>query len=227
MKKQNLNGGKMVVEEFLESRLVNTRTIHILGAGLNKERTAHTAVSELATRGWRVVPIHPRDSGATISGIPIRNEIEDGVELELVVLFLAPERARNAVRKLLLKNLDNPPLVWFQPGAEDDTAINWLKDAGWHTIFDDCIVEYAERKELNRTPSLVPWFRQIQDTDDSGCSIWSVHEVEEDANLPVTELEWIGDLIDLQLSNQIIPKYIRGLKENNETIENCARRLAN
>ena len=107
----------MIVDDILESRIVDTRTIHILGAGLNKDRTAHTAVGELSKRGWRVVPIHPRDSGATISGIPIRSMIEEGVELELVVLFLAPERARDAVRKLLLKNLENPPLVWFQPGA--------------------------------------------------------------------------------------------------------------
>ena len=73
------SGGKMIVERIIESRLVNTRSIHILGAGLNKERNAHTAVGELKKRGWRVVPIHPRDSGATISGIPIRTEIEDGV----------------------------------------------------------------------------------------------------------------------------------------------------
>ena len=217
----------MVVERIIESRLVNTRSIHILGAGLNKERNAHTAVGELKKRGWRVVPIHPRDSGATISGIPIRTEIEDGVELELIVLFLAPERARDAVRKLLLKNPINPPLVWFQPGAEDEIAINWLEDAGWQTVYDDCIVKFAERENLNRAPSLVPWFRQIQDTDDSGCSIWSVHEVHDDSKLPLTELEWIGDLIDLQLSNHIIPRYIRDLKKNNETIEDCARRLAN
>lgn len=217
----------MIVDDILESRIVDTRTIHILGAGLNKDRTAHTAVGELSKRGWRVVPIHPRDSGATISGIPIRSIIEEGVELELVVLFLAPERARDAVRKLLLKNLENPPLVWFQPGAEDEIAINWLKEAGWITVYDDCLVKFAERRKLNRTPSLVPWFRQIQDTDDSGCSIWSVHEADEDSKLPKTTIEWIGDLIDLKSSKHTVPKYIRSLREGQESLEDCARRLAN
>ena len=119
----------MVVNESIKPRLVNSRSIHIVGAGLNKERTAHTAVGELSQRGWRVVPIHPRDAGATISGIPIRPNIEKDVELEVLVLFLAPERARNEVKKLLLRELETPPIVWFQPGAEDETAISWLNDA--------------------------------------------------------------------------------------------------
>ena len=121
----------MASEISLGNKLVEFRSIHILGAGLNKERNAHSAVSELAQRGWRAVPIHPRDAGATISGIPIRDEIENGVEMEVIVLFLAPQRAQDVVRNLLIKNPENPPLVWFQPGAEDDMAISWLNDAGW------------------------------------------------------------------------------------------------
>jgi len=216
----------MVVNESIKSRLVNSRSIHILGAGLNKERTAHTAVGELSQRGWRVVPIHPRDAGATISGIPIRPNIEKGVELEVVVLFLAPERARNEVKKLLLRELETPPIVWFQPGAEDETAISWLNDAGWAVVYDDCIVRFTERNDLTRPPSFVPWFRQVQDSDDSGCSVWSVHECQEESILPSTDLEWVGDLIDLKFSNHIVPKYIRSLAEESEDLEDCGRRLS-
>ena len=216
----------MVVKEDTESRLVNSRSIHILGAGLNKERTAHTAVGELSQRGWRVVPIHPRDAGATISGIPIRPNIEKGVEIEVFVLFLAPERARNEVKKLLLRELETPPIVWFQPGAEDETAISWLNDAGWSIVYDDCIVRFIERNDLTRPPLCIPWFRQVQDNDDSGCSVWSVHEYQEDSVLPSTHLEWVGDLIDLKFSNHIVPKYIRSLVEKGENLENCGRRLA-
>ena len=149
--------------------------------------------------------------------MPIRYEIERGVELDVVVLFLAPERTRNAVRNLLLREIENPPLIWFQPGAEDETTISWLNDAGWDFVYNDCIVKYVERNNLRRTISQFPWFRQVQDKDDSGCSICTVHEASDDVDLPNTKLEWVGDLVDLLLSSNVIPKYIRSLVNENES----------
>ncbi len=88
-----------------------TKFVHILGAGLNSEKPANSAVKDLSERGWNPIPIHPKDAGASISGYPIRPMIEDGIGPEIVVLFLAPERAREAVRKLLLRNHETPPLI--------------------------------------------------------------------------------------------------------------------
>ena len=217
----------MLDEESLVSKISGINSMHIIGAGLNKERTAHTAVGEISQRGWRVVPVHPRDAGATVSGSPIRSELEDGIELELVVLFLAPERAQKVVKKLLLKNLHHPPLIWYQPGAEDETSINWLEEAGWKVVYNDCIVRFLERNNMVISKMPLPWFRQVIDSDESGCSIWTVHEFGESSDLPVTKVEWVGDLLELEQSNHIIPKYIRGLVNENENLEDCARRLAN
>ena len=217
----------MLDEESLVSAISDINSVHIIGAGLNKERTAHTAVGEISQRGWRVVPVHPRDAGATVSGSPIRSELEDGIELELVVLFLAPERAQKVVKKLLLKNLHHPPLIWYQPGAEDETSINWLEEAGWKVVYNDCIVRFLERNNMVVSKIPLPWFRQVIDSDESGCSIWTVHEFGESSDLPVSKVEWVGDLLELEQSNHIIPKYIRGLVNENEDLENCARRLAN
>lgn len=217
----------MLDEESLVSAISDINSVHIIGAGLNKERTAHTAVGEISQRGWRVVPVHLRDAGATVSGSPIRPELEDGIELELVVLFLAPERAQKVVKKLLLKNLHHPPLIWYQPGAEDETSINWLEEAGWKVVYNDCIVRFLERNNMVISKIPLPWFRQVIDSDESGCSIWTVHEFGESSDLPVSKVEWVGDLLELEQSNHIIPKYIRGLVNENEDLENCARRLAN
>ncbi len=217
----------MLDEESLVSAISDINSVHIIGAGLNKERTAHTAVGEISQRGWRVVPVHLRDAGATVSGSPIRPELEDGIELELVVLFLAPERAQKVVKKLLLKNLHHPPLIWYQPGAEDETSINWLEEAGWKVVYNDCIVRFLERNNMVISKIPLPWFRQVIDSDESGCSIWTVHEFGESSDLPVSKVEWVGDLLELEQSNHIIPKYIRGLVNENENLENCARRLAN
>ena len=205
----------------------NTEFVHILGAGLNSERPANNAVQDLSERGWNPVPIHPRDAGGSIAGHPIRSTIEDGIQTDIVVLFLAPERAREVVKKLLITNPDYSPLVWFQEGAEDEVAENWLNDAGWNFVKQDCIVRFVQRYDLFREPQVIPWFKQVQSDNESGCSVWSVHEYLEDCKKPTTELEWVGDLRDLESSYMTIPNYIRSLRKEGESLEECARRLAN
>ena len=201
-------------------------SIHVFGAGLNAERTSHTAVPELRKRGWRVVPVHPRDAGACIEGVPIRGSVEAGTPLEVAVLLLAPERARAQVRRWLMTNVARPPLVWFQPGAEDDMALEWLMDAGWDYVHADCIVRYSERHNLERPVVEVPWYRQVADEDGSQCSVWTAHEVDEHAAPPTTEVEWVGDLVDLETSTASVPTYIRNLRTDDESLEECARRLS-
>ena len=124
----------------LQSILSNTEVIHIYGAGLNSERPAHTAVGELRDRGWAVAPLHPRDAGATINGFPIRLELEDGIVPEVVVLFLAPERARAVVRNLIIRfEREEFPLVWFQIGAEDEQSRQALLEMDVPFVEHDCL----------------------------------------------------------------------------------------
>ena len=54
-----------------------------------------------------------------------------------------------------------------------------------------------------------------------------MHEFQEDSEKSETELEWIGDLRDLEFSKSSIPNYIRSLRDEGESLEECARRLAN
>ena len=86
-------------------------TIHVLGAGLNPEKPAHQAIHDLDGKGWRLVPVHPRDDGGAILGRPIRPALEDGIVPEIVVFFLAPERAKQAVRELTVRyGMESMPL---------------------------------------------------------------------------------------------------------------------
>ncbi len=213
--------------EQLKDLILQTKFVYILGAGINSEKPANSAVWDLSERGWNPIPIHPKDAGASIAGYPIRRSIEDGALTEIVVLFLAPERVREAVKGLLVTNYYSPPLVWFQHGSEDNITESWLDDAGWNYVKNDCIVRFAERHDLSRESVVIPWFKQVQSDDDSGCSVWSAHEFQEDSEKSETELEWIGDLRDLEFSKLSIPRYIRSLRNEDESLEECARRLAN
>ena len=215
----------------LQSKITAASVIHIFGAGVNSEKPAHKAVYELSARGWSVAPIHPRDAGATINGFPIRPSLDEGISPEIVVLFLAPERARGVVRSLILSQDHSQfPLVWFQHGAEDEDAISALEEMGADYVIDDCIVVNSNTNDLKCKNSILPqtWCLQIASEDGDGCSVWSVHS-SENAELDAlsTELEWVGSMDDLERSNHTIPRYIRSLKQESETLLQLANRLAN
>ena len=212
--------------QWITDAVVNAQSIHILGAGLNSARPAHQMIHDLDSRGWRLVPIHPRDAGSSILGRPIRPLIDEGIVPEIVVLFLAPERAKQAVTKMLMQYpQDNFPVIWFQIGALDDDTAEMLEQSGRRFVSEDCIVRYITRNDLYPRLKLnsSKWFRQISDEDGSGCSVWQAFS--DDVDLMSTELEWVGDLLDLEQSQHTIARYIRSLQRNDETLLETATRL--
>lgn len=216
--------------DILTKKIITSTTIHIYGAGLNKERPAHTAVKELSDRGWAISPIHPNDAGATIEGFPIRPELDEGITPEIVVLFLAPIRAKKVVKNLILRfPKENFPLVWFQLGAEDNDAIAALEEMNVEYVFDDCLVNHCIRHELVCSNSILPhkWCLQTAAESGDGCSSWSVHSTDS-ANLgvPHEALEWVGSIDELEHSEHVIPRYIRSLKDNDETLYELSLRLS-
>lgn len=224
-----VEGMTSLSEETLRSHVTNCSTIHIYGAGLNHERPAHTAVGELSDLGWACAPIHPRDAGGTISGFPIRPSLDDGIVPEIVVLFLAPQRAQAVVRDLIVRlGHENFPLIWFQRGAEDERSIEALDAMNAPYVANDCIVEYTGRNGLTCTHSILPqdFCLQTASEDGDGCSVWTIHS-SHDAHLsrPTHGLEWIGSLDDLTCSNHTIPRYIRSLRNESETLSELAQRL--
>ena len=214
----------------LKSILSSTEVFHIYGAGLNTQRPAHSAVSELQGRGWAVAPIHPNDGGATIEGFPIRPKLDDGVIPKVVVLFLAPERSRAVVRNLIVRfERDVFPLVWFQLGAEDEPSRQALEEMGVPYIEHDCLVRFTERHSLNCNSSPLPqqWCLQTASEDGDGCSVWSIHSsASASLSRPSQSLEWVGSLEDLAQSNHTIPRYVRSLKNSDETLQSLALRLS-
>ena len=87
-----------------------------------------------------------RDAGGSILGRPIRPRIQDGESPEVVVFFLAPERAKQAVMELIVRYERAAfLLLWFQPGSEHEGVLEMLNEAGIVHIVDDCIVRFVQR----------------------------------------------------------------------------------
>ena len=195
---------------------------------MNPKRPAHQAIYDLDKAGWRLVPVHPRDAGGSIAGRPIRASIEEGIVPEIVVFFLAPERAKHAVQNLLFRFArEAMPLLWFQPGSEHEDVLEMLNEAGLPHIVDDCIVRFVKRHHLSAAvPTKVgSWYRQIASEEGDGCSVWTVHEPDESLDPPTTRLEWCGDFDDLRISEHTIARYIRSLVQTDEGLQEAAMRL--
>ena len=208
------------------SFLRQTRSVHILGAGLNQDRPAHKAFHDMRGRGYRMIPVHPRDAGSTIEGMPIVPHPWASEEPELFVMFLSPVRTIALLRKWVIAGR-YIPFIWLQPGAESEEAIDLLRDADIPYSTGRCWVVTSLENDMSCEDPLprLPWALQTTSTDGDGCSVWRYFTAGSDFLLE-EPLEWVGDVMDLQTSNEQIPRYVRSLMVEGETLEDTAQRLA-
>ncbi len=206
--------------------LQTVRSVHIIGAGLRSDRPAHRAFHDAGDMGYRMIPVHPRDAGNTILGRPVRSHPWQNEEPELFVLFLSPDRVFASLREWLLEGR-KIPFVWLQPGAEREDVLEFLEDAGIRYSVGRCWVVTVTEGDLrcNQPLDAVPWFLQTVAQDGSECSLWRAFE----SGLDHTRdepLEWVGDLYDLEDSDETIARYVRSLRQENETLLDAAYRLS-
>lgn len=206
--------------------LQTVRSVHIIGAGLRSDRPAHRAFHDAGDMGYRMIPVHPRDAGNTILGRPVRSHPWQNEEPELFVLFLSPDRVFASLREWLLEGR-KIPFVWLQPGAEREDVLEFLENAGIRYSVGRCWVVTVTEGDLrcNQPLDAVPWFLQTVAQDGSECSLWRAFESGLD-HARDEPLEWVGDLYDLKDSDETIARYVRSLRQENETLLDAAYRLS-
>ncbi len=173
-----------------------------------------------------MVPIHPIDAGSTILGRPIRPHPWISEDPELFVIFLSAKSTLSELRKWLFGRR-NIPFIWLQPGAESQELEEVLSDLGINYSVGKCWVTTVVDENLNcdKPLPLQPWCLQTTSVDGSNCSVWR-HFPPGSDHVRDTPLEWTGDLIDLQYSNELIPQYVRSLVNDGETLEEASIRLS-
>ena len=206
--------------------LRDVQTVHIIGAGINSESPAHQAFLDAGDKGFRMVPVHTRDAGSSILGRPIRPNAWTTENPELIVFFLSPNSVYLELRKWLIEGR-NIPFIWLQPGAESPELEHLLSDLGIDHSTGRCWVVTVNQENLSCANPLPEqsWCLQTTSLDGSNCSIWQHFPVGSD-HIRNAPLEWVGDLMDLEHSNELIPRYIRSLAYDGETLEDVSARLS-
>jgi predicted CoA-binding protein len=115
--------------------LRETRTIALVGASPNPDRPAHGVMRYLLERGYRVIPVRPRDC-EDVLGVPCVASLDEIDEpIDLVDVFrraeAAPEHAREAVAV-------GAKAFWLQLGLRSDEARAICEGAGLDYVEDRC-----------------------------------------------------------------------------------------
>ena len=127
--------------------LVNTKTIAMVGASSNPERTSHGIMKKLQSVGYNVIPVNPNETEilgekcyASLKDIPIK--------IDLVNVFRRAETTIPIASEAI--NID-AKAIWLQLGIINEETATIAKQGGLTVIMDACIaVMHAILKVPNK-----------------------------------------------------------------------------
>lgn len=129
----------MKKEEILKSFVCAPSRVAAVGASPKVDRPVFRVMNYLAGAGFTLFPVNPRYSGKEILGCPCVPDLASMKEkVDVVALFLSAKMqtcVADDLKKLLYK-----PVVWFQPGAENEALAAALVAEGYEVVESDCLM---------------------------------------------------------------------------------------
>ena len=115
--------------------LSNTKTIAMIGASSNPEKTSHGIMNKLQSIGYRVIPVNPNETEilgekcyASLLDIPIQIDIVDVFRKAETTVPIAEEAVKIKAKAL-----------WLQSGIINEETATIAKQGGLWMIMDECI----------------------------------------------------------------------------------------
>jgi predicted CoA-binding protein len=118
----------------------------MVGASPNWVRPSNFAMKYLQGKGYRVIPVNPREAGKTILGEPVHARLADlPVPVDMVDIF-RNSAAAGAVtgEAMALAGTLAIKVVWMQLHVRHDEAARRAQAAGLTVVMDRCVkIEYG------------------------------------------------------------------------------------
>jgi predicted CoA-binding protein len=128
-------------EKILRSYVCAPSTVAMVGASPKKDRPVFTVMKYCLMHGFRIFPVNPQYAGHEILGCFCYAGIRQvPVVPDIVALFLSPKTHAPVREAMSAIESSGRPVVWMQPGAEDDESERLFLDAGFEVVRDDCIM---------------------------------------------------------------------------------------
>jgi len=126
-------------EEILKKYVCTPSRVAVVGASPKTDRPVFRVMNYLAGAGFVLFPVNPGYAGEEILGrscVAHLASLEEKVDV--AALFLSA-KMQEAIAEDLRK-LSYKPVVWFQPGAENDSLADVLEAEGYTVVRSDCMM---------------------------------------------------------------------------------------
>tara|TARA_B100000686_G_C16545959_1_gene839898 strand:- start:167 stop:736 length:570 start_codon:yes stop_codon:yes gene_type:complete len=129
-------------DTLLRKILSDTKTIAMVGASANWNRPSFFAMKYLQSKGYRVIPVNPREAGTNILGELAYAQLKDIPDkVDMVDIF----RNSKAAGPITDEAIDiGVPVIWMQLGVRNEDAAKRAEEAGTIVIMNRCPkIEYG------------------------------------------------------------------------------------
>jgi len=129
-------------DAFLKDTLARVRTIAVVGASANWNRPSFFVMKYLQAKGFRIVPVNPKEAGTTILGEKVYASLaEIPHPVDMVEIFRSAAEAGPITDEAVRLGAK---VVWMQIGVRNDDACKRAEDAGLTVVMNRCPkIEYS------------------------------------------------------------------------------------
>ncbi len=123
----------MDVKKILE----NSKVIAVVGLSPDPSRTSNWVASYMQSKGYRIIPVNPRETGKEILGEKVYSDILSiPQEIDIVNIFRRSEFVYPHVEEAVKKNAK---VVWMQLGIINEEAAEYARKHGLEVVMNRCI----------------------------------------------------------------------------------------
>jgi uncharacterized protein len=129
-------------DDYIRGILRKVNVIAMVGASANWNRPSYFAMKYLQQKGYRVIPVNPREAGKEILGEKVYADLaEIPVKVDMVDCFrnsdAIPPIADAAIKM-------GAKVLWMQLGVRNDAAASKAEAAGLQVVMNRCPkIEYG------------------------------------------------------------------------------------
>ena len=126
--------------------LGQVRTIAMVGISASWNRPSYFAMKYLQEKGYRVIPVNPREAGSEILGETVYARLADVPDqFDMVDVFRGSEAAGGVTDEAIEVAAEKGiRVVWMQLGVRNDAAAERAEAAGLTVVMDRCPkIEYG------------------------------------------------------------------------------------
>ncbi len=111
----------------------------IVGVSRSGKKFGNLALKTLASKGYRVYPVHP--SADSIDGVACLHRLVDLPEpVSAVIIVVPPALAVDVIREAYAAGMRR---VWLQQGAESPQALELCSKLGIEVVSGECVLMFA------------------------------------------------------------------------------------